>query len=402
MVRIVSSLLLALLLIATLSTANILAANGARGISFYTDFTSIGISQGEDITLYVNISNMGEIAEDIDLDISTPEGWEAVITSNSAGSAQVHSVHLEPESDAKRLTFKCTPASDVAEGEYTITLAATSSDQQIQQSIDLTIVVMTDEGAQVGPASVELSVNYPSLEDEPGKVLEYRVQVTNNSAEELTYDFAADIPQNFQVGFSPSTDRNKNIASLKIGGDSSEGIIVRVTPGLVVEEGKYQVKFSASSGDITDTIVFEAVVTGSHHMRMGTTREVLSAKVTAGKEVQIPLVLLNDGTAPLQDIEFSAPVLPEGWEVEFKPESVAYLQTGGDFATVDMIVKPKSKAIAGDYLVVVRAREGQSPNADLEFRITVETSDSWLWIAVIVVVVILAVLLGIFLWLRRR
>ncbi len=402
MVRIVSSLLLALLLIATLGAANILAANGARGISFYTDFTSIGISQGEDITLYVNISNTGEIAEDIDLDITTPEGWKAAITSNSAGSAQVNSVHLEPESDAKRLTFKCTPASDVAEGEYTITLSAISTDNQIQRSIELKIDIIRGDAVPVGPASVELSVNYPSLEGEPGDTLEYKVQVTNNSSEDLTYDFVAEVPQYFEASFSPSTDRTKNISALRIGANAGEGIIVRVNPGLVVEEGKYQIGFSANSGDITDTIVFESVVTGSHKMRMGTTREVLSAKVTAGKEVQIPLVLLNDGTAPLQDISFSAPVLPEGWEVEFKPESIAYLQTGGDLATIDMIVKPKSKAIAGDYRVIVRAREAQSPNADLEFRITVESSSSNLIIAIVIIVVILAVLLGIFLVLRRR
>lgn len=401
MVRIASSLLLVILLIATLGTASVSAANGARGISFYTDFTSISISQGEDITLYVNISNTGEVAEDIDLAITTPELWEAAITSNSAGNAQVHSVHLEPESDAKRLTFKCTPVSDVAEGEYTITLAATSMDGQIQRSVELTIEVIAGDAVPVGPASVELSINYPSLEGEPGVTLEYKVDVTNNSSETKTFDFAAEIPQFFEIDFSPSIDRNKIISSLEIEANSSQGIIVKVTPGQAVEEGEYPIVFQTNAGDLSESVEFKAVVAGSHHMIIGTRQEVVSFNATAGKERHISLVVGNDGSAPLQDISLSAPRVPEGWDVEFKPETIPYLEPM-ELADIDMVVKPKSKAISGDYIVVASAREAKSPNATAEFRITVESSSSYLWIAVVIIVVILAVLLGIFLVLRRR
>lgn len=401
MVRIAGSLLLTLLLVATLGTAAVSAADGMRSISFYTDFTSISISQGDDITLYVNISNTGEIAEDIDLGISTPKEWIAAITANSAGSAQVQSVHLEPESDAKRLTFKCTPASDVAEGEYTITLTATSADSQIQRSIDLDIDVIAGDAVPVGPASVNLSINYPSLEGEPGSALEYKVDVTNNSSENQTFDFAAEIPQYFEIDFSPSIDRNKIISSLEIEANSSQGIIVKVTPGQAVEEGEYSIVFQTSAGDLSESIEFKAVVAGSHHMFIATRQEVVSFKATAGEERHVSMVVVNDGTAPLNDISLSAPRVPEGWDVEFKPETIPYLepQTAAD---IDMVVKPKGKAISGDYIVVARAREAKSPNADAEFRITVESSDSYLWIAIVIIVVILAVLLGIFLVLRRR
>lgn len=401
MVRIVASMVMVIVLIATLGTAYVSAANGARGISFYTDFTSISVSQGDEITLYVNISNTGEVAEDIDLNISAPEGWDAAIVSHAAGSAQVNSLHLEPESDAQRLTFKCTPASDVSEGEYPITLTAISRDQQIERTVELTIEVIAGDAVPSGPASVDLSINYASLEGEPGTTLEYKVDVANNSDENKTFDFAAEIPQFFEIDFSPSIDRNKIISSLEIEANSSQGIIVKITPGQAVEEGEYPVIFKASSGDISESIEFKAVVAGSHHMILGTRQEVVSFKATAGKERHISLVVGNDGTAPLNDISLSAPRVPEGWDVQFKPETIPYLEPM-QLADIDMVVKPKSKAISGDYIVVARAREAKSPNADAEFRITVESSSSYLWISIVIIVVILAVLLGIFLVLRRR
>ncbi|MBT4511806.1 MAG: hypothetical protein HOC20_06320, partial [Chloroflexi bacterium] len=107
--KIAASLMLAVLIVANLGVSIAGAADGERSISFYADFTGIGVARGQDINLYINLANTGEIGEDIELTMAAPEDWDASIVSNAVGGAQVRSLHLEPEGGSQRLTLRCTP-----------------------------------------------------------------------------------------------------------------------------------------------------------------------------------------------------------------------------------------------------------------------------------------------------
>lgn len=121
----------------------------------------------------------------------------------------------------------------------------------------------------------------------------------------------------------------------------------------------------------------------------------LSGEAYAGKETPLKLVVRNTGSAPARNIELSASQ-PSGWSVVFEPQQIAEIPTDQQ-VEVTAKVQPTEKAVAGDYVVTVRAHPEGGASESAEFRITVLTSTLWgvvgiALIAVAVVVVGLAVM----------
>src|SRR5690606_4709740 len=80
------------------------------------------------------------------------------------------------------------------------------------------------------------------------------------------------------------------------------------------------------------------------------------------------------GTAPARAVKFSSSP-PSGWKVEFTPEQVDEIPAG-EKTEVTVNMTPSDQAIAGDYVVSVRANgDGASDSAN--FRVTVRTATVW-------------------------
>lgn len=390
-----------LVLMTSLGVSYAFAADDSeRDFSFYAEHSDISATAGQEIGLSLMVDNNGEVAEDIDFNISTPEDWTANLSVWTIKDAEIHNIHLEPNSDAKKLDLKCMSPAGTAEGEYTITVTATTDDLQIERSVDLTIRVLEGEIAPVVEGDLELTSDYPTLHGDPGSTLEFKIQITNKLGEDRTFDLSAELPQHFDANFSPAFDKGKIISALQIKSNSSESVAMRVSVGADVEEDTYPIVFRASSANVSSTIDFEATVTGTHKISLVTDREVLSSNATAGQESHITLFVINDGTAPMESISFSSPSKPVDWEVTFEPDKVEYMEPG-QFEEIDAIIKPKSKAIAGDYMVSFMAHSSQASDS-LEYRVSVETSSLFGVIGIVIVILVLAALLGIFLKLKRR
>jgi uncharacterized membrane protein len=87
---------------------------------------------------------------------------------------------------------------------------------------------------------------------------------------------------------------------------------------------------------------------------------------------------------------------PSGWSIEFDPKEIDEIPAG-DQAEVTAKIRPAAKAVAGDYMVTIRASAEGGTSDSTDFRITVLTSTLWgvvgiALIAVAVGVVALAVL----------
>ncbi len=66
---------------------------------------------------------------------------------------------------------------------------------------------------------------------------------------------------------------------------------------------------------------------------------------------------------------------PSGWKVAFNPEKIGEIASGAT-SNVGVSMTPSTQAIAGDYMVSVRANgDGASDSAN--FRVTVRTSTLW-------------------------
>ena len=117
----------------------------------------------------------------------------------------------------------------------------------------------------------------------------------------------------------------------------------------------------------------------------------LSGEAQVGKIADYTLVVSNDGTAPLEEVELSGSA-PTNWKVEFNPKTIPSVAPN-EKKEVQVSVTPSDKTIAGDYVASFRANaKGESSNAD--FRITVTTSTLWGIVGIGIIAVALLVLLG--------
>lgn len=102
----------------------------------------------------------------------------------------------------------------------------------------------------------------------------------------------------------------------------------------------------------------------------------------------------NSGTAPAQGVELSASA-PDGWTITFDPQQIPEI-AAGDQVQITTMIRPAEDAVAGDYMLTIRANPADGANQSVDFRITVLTSTLWglvgiALIAVAVGVVALAV-----------
>jgi uncharacterized membrane protein len=88
-------------------------------------------------------------------------------------------------------------------------------------------------------------------------------------------------------------------------------------------------------------------------------------------------------------VELSAST-PSGWKVEFDPKTIEEIPVG-EQVEVTANVRPGDKAIAGDYIVTVRAKPAEGASKSADFRITVRTSTLWGVVGIILIAVAVAV-----------
>jgi uncharacterized membrane protein len=76
----------------------------------------------------------------------------------------------------------------------------------------------------------------------------------------------------------------------------------------------------------------------------------------------------------MQKVNLSA-TPPSGWKISFVPEKIEAMKPG-EKIEVAVNMTPSDKAIAGDYMVNIRAN-GENVSDNSELRVTVKTSTAW-------------------------
>jgi uncharacterized membrane protein len=134
------------------------------------------------------------------------------------------------------------------------------------------------------------------------------------------------------------------------------------------------VNFQVTGGNQTASIELSLDVTGEPQVAIVGPQERLSGEAEAGKETSFTFTLVNSGSSPATDLELSA-TPPSDWTVEFEPKQMATLAPNAA-SEVAVKIKPSERAIAGDYMVAVRAAGGPV-SEEVQFRTTVRTSTIW-------------------------
>lgn len=399
-------LVIVLFAFAGLNPQKMTAQPPQRGFSIQPEYTHLAVGPNEKIKFDVDIVNQGQQAEEIELSLIGPEGWETWLT-KWGESFEVRGV-LVDAGKKTTLQFRATPPENASEGDYKFILRGTTNDGQLQESVEI-MITLKSEAVKPEGGGIKLATDYPSIKNPAGKNFEFDIQIENKVDEERVFDLLASIPAGWDAYCTPRWEREKKISSIKVGGKSSEWIKLVLVPPADVPKGEYPVKFGVRSDGQESTIDLKAIITGTYELKLGTEAEVLGTgetrniKAIAGREKHFTLYLWNEGTAPISDIDFFASK-PADWDVSFEPKNLPSLPpitSSLKPETVDVIIKPKAKAIPGDYMVTITA-SGKEAREQMELRVTVGTPMTWGWVGIAIVAVVIAALIGIFVRLGRR
>jgi len=165
------------------------------------------------------------------------------------------------------------------------------------------------------------------------------------------------------------------------------------------EPGDYTAMFEAVSGDVRETIELTARVSAKYGFAMRTPTLRLNADVTAGDDNHLTVLLVNSGSAPVENVSLTSSK-PEGWRITYEPDKIDSVAPGTT-EEVDVIITPPKRTIAGDWPITLQARSEQASDS-LQLRATVLTSTIWGVVGILIVVMVVAGV-GLLFWrLGRR
>ena len=251
---------------------------------------------------------------------------------------------------------------------------------------------------------LELVCKYPVVEGNSGDSFDFDVNLKWLGAEARTFDLGIiDVPPKWEATIVAGA-YEKEIPAIGLEPQMKypESVTVTFAPfaGEFPEPGTYAITLEASSGNIQETIELKAVVTTLYRFAFYTANERLNAEVTAGQENHLSVIVFNTGQGVIDEISFVSSK-PTGWDIKFNPDEVESLQPGAA-REVDVIIKPPSKTIAGDYAVTMSTISPGMEVRRIELRVTVLTPTVWGWVAIIIVLAVIAGLGVMFRRLGRR
>ncbi|WP_042778043.1 NEW3 domain-containing protein [Sinorhizobium fredii] len=333
------------------------------GFWLTTPHPELAIRPGETEIIPLTLRNANLPPQRASLEVTgIPDGWK---WSLKGGSREVSAVMVAPDA-TQEINLELTPPEGASGERVPISVKA----RYANQTTDLPLVVKLSEAAEGG---LELKSELPALRGTASSTFSFKIEAINNGAEENLFSLVANVPEGFQSRFKRGYG-SEEITGLPIEAGASENLTLEVTPPRSAPAGRYPVVVEVAGGGTSATTELSIEVTGQPDVTLTGPQERLSGQAEAGKEASFPFTLANNGSAPATDIELSAGP-PSGWKVEFEPERVDLIAPDAA-RQVNVKITPSEKAIAGDYMVSVRA-SGGPVSESAQFRVTVNTSTIW-------------------------
>jgi len=360
---------LAALIAAFLAAFAAVPARAAETFELYTTYVNVSAPPGETITYSVEAINRGDTTQVFPIALETSaRNWEYKITS---GGRTVNEIAVKPD-DSETFNVQIEVPLEVNKGEYRFTVVAGNLAR-------LPLVInVTEQGTYAS----EWTAEQPNMEGYADDTFTFSTELHNRTAEEQTYALAAAVQPGWDARFSVSGD---SVRSVTVEPNAKKTISVQIIPPQSVEAGTYQIPIAATNNSTQAETTLEVVITGTYGIDLTTADERLNAKVKAGGERKIDLVVKNTGTAKLEDVSLSSNS-PVDWEVSFEPSKITSIEPG-ETATVQATIKSTDKALAGDYEVDITARSAQKSDT-IALRVAVQSSTLWGWIGILIVIAV--------------
>ncbi|MBA2254705.1 MAG: hypothetical protein H0W07_06300 [Chloroflexi bacterium] len=365
----------------------------AAGLTVITTYPAIEVDPGGTATFPITATSTTPQRVDLTVD-GVPDGFTA---SFRGGGSIVSSVFTKPTGEEPpQLELQVKVPDGAAPGKSSLTVSARSGAEVVTVPLDVTV---TDRSG----GQVSLDARTPALRGSTEDAFSFSLTLSNDTAQEVEFSFAAEGPAGWTVDARPSGEAQAATAVVAAGGTAT--ITVTANAPADAPAGRHLLLARATGGSLTAEAQLGVELTGSYAMRLTTPEGRLSTQATAGSASNFSVVVQNTGTAPLVGVSLSA-TPPTGWTVEFQPETVASIEPAQP-ATVAVVITPPSNAVAGDYVISLSAQaagsgEEGSASADADIRTTVETSSLWGFIGLGVIALVIGGLLLVFRQYGRR
>jgi len=239
-------------------------------------------------------------------------------------------------------------------------------------------------------AALTAEPKLPTLRGTARSSFDFRLTVKNEGADNALVTLTAQAPRGFQVTFKEGYG-SQELTSIPIKSGETKDIAVDVKPPQGIAAGQYAVVVQLAGEQARVQTRLTLDITGQPAITLTGENERLSGDANAGKEKRFTFVLRNAGGADARNVQLSASA-PTGWKTTFEPKEVPLLPPNAEEKVV-ALVTPSDKALAGDYMMTVRA-SGDGASESANFRVTILTSTVWGAVGLGVIVAALLVLFG--------
>ena len=377
----------ALMMVASLSLASVSASlakdpspEAIKGLYLTTDFPAVQIRAGEETTLPLTIYNYGLPPQRTAVTIADkPADWKADVE----GSGKPVSAAFVDYDGRASLNLKLNIPATAKAGDYKIIIQADGDDAKSSLPISIRL-------AEPLAAKLTATPKFPVLRGSPKSSFDFNVAVKNESGADMTVNLRVDAPSGFTTTFKEGYS-TQEITSLSIKANESKDITVAVKPAPRAPAGETPILLAIAGDKASVQAKLALDISGQPAITVTGQDERLSGEATAGQERSIPLVIRNTGSAPARGVSLSA-TPPSGWKIAFDPKEVPEIAAGEE-QKVSALMTPSAKAIAGDYMVSVRA-SGDGVSESANYRVTVTTSTLWGVTGIAVIIAALLVLVG--------
>jgi uncharacterized membrane protein len=334
-----------------------------EGLWLTTDFPALGARLGEEVRFELMLQNRNLPPRRIDLSVEgLPNGW----TYEFEGGGRPVTAALVGLDQNIPLSLRLWPTADAATGTFDFRVVGHATPDTLDLPISLNL-------AEARPARMTLEPKLPALRGAPRSTFDFQVTATNESAEDQAFNLLADAPEGFDTTFAEQYG-SQELTSVPVKAGESKELRVSVKLPQDAAAGRYPVVVQAVGPKSAAETTLVLDVTGQPSLALAGPEGRLSGEANAGKERAFSFTLRNSGTSPARAVRLET-TAPAGWQIHLDPKEVAAIEPGQELP-VSLAISPAEKAIAGDYVVSVRAvGEGASAGADL--RVTVLTSTLW-------------------------
>ena len=352
-------------------------------VMLYTAFTKISVPPGESISYSIEAINNSDVVQKLDLAVyGVPKTWSYDLKS---GTYQVKQLAVLP-GEKKTLSLKVDVPFKVNKGNHYIKVTGGGD-------ISLPLVINVSEQ---GSFRTEFTSPQANMQGHARSTFSFNANLKNSAGEKQLYSLRSKPPQGWRTTFKAN---GKNVTSVEVEPNATTSISIDVVAPHTVAAGTYTIPVSAVTANTSAQLDLEIVITGTYELELTTATGLLSAKVTAGDEQRLELLLKNTGTSDLQNIKMNS-TKPSGWGVTFDPEEVESIEAGKS-VTVSTTINADKNAIAGDYVTNFTATTAEA-SSKAAFRISVKTPMIWGWIGILIILMASGIVYYLFRTYGRR